>query len=753
MWIKVDKAEANSYLIGMDETPFNAYKKLFSNKEKTLIILDESQSVLGTITLGDFRRNISYGLKIQDIENSKISLKEICCQSFHSVRCQVDLTSTCDHLLVPLINEEGFDGVLRRRDLRRSIEIGNTVVGEGFPPVLIAEIGVNHDGDISKARLLIDQAKEAKADFVKFQHRSLSDTYIEFDGNNASELSTESTIDHLKKVNLSIEQLRELFDYARDVGIPPLCTPFDMVSLDEVLSLQPVAIKIASADLLNFDLIEKAANTQLPLILSTGMHTENEIIAAVNFLRLHTARIIILHCVSSYPAESSSLNLVYIQRLKELCGCIVGYSSHDTGNLASISSVALGASVVEKHLTWSRQAEGPDHNASSEFLELQELCKQLKEVHTSVGTLNAEGKKLSQGEVINRANLSKGLYANRSMDLGEIITSDDLVCKSPGIGIPCSSKKYVLGRSVLRPINKFEPIYESDIFSRNLEWDRLHNIPTNSTWGIPVRFRDVNAAVETFTPEFVEFHLTYSDLYFKDFDKINIEKCGVKVHTPELFEENFLLDLASLEKPIREKSIEYMKKTIEMSHNILNESNQATTLDLVINAGGHSSDSFLDADIQGKLFENLLASFEKIDFGLCNPLIQSMPPYPWHLGGRRYHNLFVKESDFLLWNKETNFNFCIDFSHSFLASKFLNKPFFDYLEKILPFSSYFHVADSEGLDGEGLQISDGEINFKDLYTTFLSNKKIEYIPEIWQGHIDSFQPFKTALSRLRNLGW
>ena len=238
--------------------------------------------------------------------------------------------------LIPLINEKGFDGFCAEEAFRRSMEIGNTVVGEDFPPVLIAEIGVNHDGDMSKARLLIEQAKEAKADFVKFQHRSLADTYIEFEGSNASELSTESTIDHLKKVNLSIEQLKELFDYARSVGIPPLCTPFDMVSLDEVLSSQPVAIKIASADLLNFDLIEKAAKTHLPLILSTGMHTEDEIIAAVNFVRLHTANIIILHCVSSYPAESSSLNLVYIQRLKELCGCIVGYSSHDNGNLACI---------------------------------------------------------------------------------------------------------------------------------------------------------------------------------------------------------------------------------------------------------------------------------------------------------------------------------------------------------------------------------------------------------------------------------
>ena len=156
---------------------------------------------------------------------------------------------------------------------------------------------------------------------------------------------------------------------------------------------------------------------------------------------------------------------------------------------------------------------------------------------------------------------------------------------------------------------------------------------------------------------------TYSDLYFKEFDNLNIETCGVKVHTPELFKENFLLDLASLEKPIRDKSVDYIKKTIEISHNIFNASNQSTNLDLVINVGGHSSDTFLNSDVKSKLFENLLASFEKIDFGLCNPLIQSMPPYPWHLGGRRYHNLFVKRVIFT--GIETNFNFCIDFPTHF----------------------------------------------------------------------------------------
>lgn len=753
MWIKLEKTDIDRYLIRLEDTVYSAFAKLFANKEKTLILVDTAFKVHGTITLGDFKRNVSYNLNTEVLQNSNLSLEEICNDSFFYKKNDEEITELCNHLLVPVMSGTTIEGVLRRGDPSKRIQFGNVCVGGNEPPVVIAEIGVNHDGDMSKARLLIDQAKLAKAHFVKFQHRSLKDTYIEFGHENVSELSTESTIDHLKKVNLSIEQLRELFDYARTVGILPLCTPFDLVALEEILSLSPVAIKIASADLLNFDLVEKAASTKLPIILSTGMHTEDEILTALNFARLHTMKIMILHCVSSYPAESSSLNLIYIQRLKELTGCIVGYSSHDNGNLASIASVSLGASVIEKHITWNREADGPDHNASSEFAEFKDLTRDIKEVHTSVGVLGINGKKLSQGEVINRANLSKSLYINKNIMAGEKIGVGDVVCMSPGIGIPCSSQKFILGMPALKNIKKNDPLYESDFFVRDLDWDRLEHIPVNSKWGIPVRFRDVNAVIDTISPAFVEFHLTYSDLEFEKFETLNINQCGVKVHTPELFKDNLILDLASIENSIRDRSIDYMKKTIEVSHKLFEKSAKNTSLDLVINPGGHSSNFFVDKTVRNRLFENLLTSFENIDFGLCNPLIQSMPPYPWHLGGRRYHNLFVQESDFFSWNQETSLGFCVDFSHSFLAAKFLNRPFFDYLETILPLSSYFHVADSEGTDGEGLQILDGEINFKDLFSKFLTDRNVEYIPEIWQGHTDSFQPFKTALSNLRYLGW
>ena len=300
-------------------------------------------------------------------------------------------------------------------------------------------------------------------------------------------------------------------------------------------------------------------------------------------------------------------------------------------------------------------------------------------------------------------------------------------------------------------INK--PIFDSFFFENEEHWKLTDSVPINTKWGIPVRFRDANDAIKIFKPPFVEFHLTYSDLNYKDYDILNISKCGIKVHAPELFAENFIIDLAVNNKKVRDISIEYMEKTVEVAHSIYCKSAQNTSLDLVINPGGHSSDNFLPDDQKPMMFENLFNSFEKIDFGIVNPVIQSMPPFPWHLGGRRYHNMFVRIDDFIKWNSLTGYKFCIDYSHSYLAAKFLNIAFEDYAKALIPYSSYYHIADAGGTDGEGLQILDGEINFKNIFDNLLNQHTFEYIPEIWQGHIDQFCGFKKALSNLRKLGW
>ena len=222
------------------------------------------------------------------------------------------------------------------------------------------------------------------------------------------------------------------------------------------------------------------------------MHDENEIISAINFTRLFNDKIVILHCVSSYPAEITSLNLRYLGHLKKITGCIVGYSSHDNGIAGSIAAISLGASVIEKHLTWNRKAEGPDHNASSEFKEFKELCDLGSKLYSTLGPIDVSEKKLSQGEIMNRSNLSKSLYAAKDLKKGQIVLDNDFICKSPGVGIPCSSLKFIENRKILCNVKSHQPIFDSFFFDDSNDWKLTDAIPINSKWGIPVRFRDVN---------------------------------------------------------------------------------------------------------------------------------------------------------------------------------------------------------------------------------------------------------------------
>tara|TARA_S200000501_G_scaffold371649_1_gene415174 strand:- start:3036 stop:5294 length:2259 start_codon:yes stop_codon:yes gene_type:complete len=752
MWIDNTSKIFKTYIIKEQTSVYETYLKMMSNREKTLIVVSENLDIKGTITSGDFKRNISHQIKKKDLEESGFLAKDILNKSFFFLNKKNDSIDDCNHLLVPLIKRNKIESLLVRGSPNKKILISNKSIGEEEKSFVIAEIGINHDGKLEIAKQLIDDSIESGADLVKFQHRSLENTYVDTSNEN-SELATESTLEHLKKVNFSLKELKKLFEYSRSKGIEPICTPFDIQALEEIMTLNPVALKVASCDLLNFDLIEKMAKTDLPIIISTGMHKEDEIVSSVNFLRLFTSNIVILHCVSSYPAEISSLNLRYMEHLKKITGCLVGYSSHDNGIFGSLAAASLGAVIIEKHITWNRKADGPDHNASSEKQEFKKLCEGIEEISKSLGPINISDKKLSQGEIINRSNLSKSLYASRNIKSGEKIKDSDLLCKSPGIGIPCSSKKFILGRGILKDIKKNESFFDSYFYESDSSWDSFNSSPLNTEWGIPVRFRDVKKAIETFSPSFLEFHLTYSDLNFQDYDSLNIKNYGVKIHAPELFENNFILDLAANDKKTRDISIDFMEKTIEVAHLIYSKSAQNTSLDLIINPGGHSSDFFLKEEQKLKLFKNLKNSFDKLDFGLVNPIIQSMPPYPWHLGGRRYHNMFVECEDFKKWHEMTGLFFCIDYSHSFLAAKYLNIPFEDYISKIEKYSSYFHVADADGDDGEGLQILEGEINFKSLYSNLLADKKFQYIPEIWQGHVDNFSGFKLALQKLRQLDW
>tara|TARA_A100001011_G_scaffold400415_1_gene514778 strand:+ start:4078 stop:5964 length:1887 start_codon:yes stop_codon:yes gene_type:complete len=605
----------------------------------------------------------------------------------------------------------------------------------------ISEIGNNHNGSFERAINMIDLAIEAKVDCVKFQIRDLEKLYSKT-SKKSLDLSAEYTIDLLRRTELTLSEHKKLFNYCKQKKIIYLCTPWDSKSLKFLESLNVDFYKIASADLNNYSLIEKIIKTKKPTLISTGMSTIHEIKKTYGMFKKSKINTVVLHCNSTYPAPFHDINLNFIKELKKISP-IVGYSGHERGIGVSIAAAALGAKVIERHFTLDRSMEGPDHAASLTFEEMKALTKNLRDLEKALGN----GKKIiTQGEFINRENLSKSIVANKDIKKNEKLKLSHFDFKSPGDGISPQYTKKIIGKKVIEKINKYDqiPLY---YLNKNKKLLIKKNFPL--TWGVPVRFYDFLKIKNQFECKLFEFHLSEKDqqLDFKKFlPKYNSEK--LVVHAPELYSNSHLLDLASNDLEYRNISINNLQKTIDLTEK-LNELFPNTDKPIVIaNLGGFSMDNEFSKIKKLKAYDLLNQSLKKINHKNVTLSPQTMAPYPWHFGGQRYQNLFVYIDEIIEWSKNLGLPICFDTSHSYLACKNINYDFFKFTKKIMSVTNHIHIADAYGLNGEGIQIGDGEINFKKFFDIYRKYNDITFIPEIWQGHKNNGEGFKKALNKI-----
>jgi N-acetylneuraminate synthase len=261
--------------------------------------------------------------------------------------------------------------------------IGPHLIG-GDHIFVIAEIGNNHNGSINLAKKLVDEAIKSGADCAKFQIRNKKALYrAKADGSISEDLGVEYIQDLLNKVELTLDEHREVRAYCKAKGITYMCTPWDEPSVDVLATLDVSALKIASADLCNPYLIKKAAQLGKPLVLSTGMSFEHEIVLAIKQLNTLGVPYSLLHCNSTYPAPEGDIQLKYIPRLQELHP-IIGYSGHERGTAISIAAVAVGAKIIERHITLDREMEGPDHLASLEPQEFKSMVDGIRQLEKAL---------------------------------------------------------------------------------------------------------------------------------------------------------------------------------------------------------------------------------------------------------------------------------------------------------------------------------------------------------------------------------
>ena len=324
--------------------------------------------------------------------------------------------------------------------------------------LIIAEVGVNHNGDIEIAKKLVKEASLAGADVVKFQSFN-PDLLVTEDAPKAkyqmsSQADNDSSLQMLKKLELSRDDHHVLIDQCQKYNIEFFSTAFDFENLDFLLQLNMKRIKIPSGEITNLPLLEYVSSFDMPVILSSGMADIDEIKDAVGILlsnKLRKDNLSLLHCTSQYPAQFKDINLRAIPELKKEFNINIGYSDHTLGIEAAISAVSLGASIIEKHITLDNSLIGPDHKASITPTEFSMMSKAIRNIEKGLG----DGVKSPSNEEMQMRDIArKSLIALREINQGEILTLDNIIIKRPGNGISPMRLKDIIGTKAIKPFKK-----------------------------------------------------------------------------------------------------------------------------------------------------------------------------------------------------------------------------------------------------------------------------------------------------------
>ncbi len=332
------------------------------------------------------------------------------------------------------------------------MKFDSRLIGPGKPTLIVAEIGVNHDGSLNKALELVRIASIAGADAVKlqiFRTTSLmhpSSKMAEYQKDRSGSLDP---IEMLRRFELSTEDLVKIVKRMRELKMIPLATPFSTVDLDLVEKLRLPAIKIASPDLVNRPLLAAAVKLNKPFFLSTGASTLDEVAKTAEWMRGWAAEFALLHCVSGYPVPSAQAHLCWIDELARQFDVPVGYSDHTVEVSAGAFAVSAGAAVVEKHVTYDREARGPDHAVSADATQ---FCRYVKAIREAEVFRGMPGKRVLELEQDVRLVSRQSLVVRRTIQPGETLREEDLTVQRPGTGLAAAEIGKAVGRRVVRAL-------------------------------------------------------------------------------------------------------------------------------------------------------------------------------------------------------------------------------------------------------------------------------------------------------------
>ena len=724
-------------------------KKITDLKSRIVMVVDRNQHLVGVVSNGDILRWLTkfespnLASPISDVMNRDFTfVTEDSTPEEIKFKLQ-----TVNYL--PQINDHNQLLAIISNDNLNHFKIGQSLIGPNAPCYIIAEIGINHNGSLQRAKELIRHASDCGVDAVKVQVRDLTATYNSsiLEDSLKAEHGTQYILEELRKSELNKTEYETLRDLAISLGLEFIATPFDIPSFIFLKSLSLNAYKIGSPDFTNIPLIRKVASAGKPLILSTGMSSELEIQRVISELEKLNIQYALLHCNSTYPASPEDLNLNFLKKLSKTSGKVVGYSGHERGYLASLASIPLGAKIIERHLTLDTNDDGPDHSSSLEPDSFKKMVQAIRQIELCLGL---DVRVLNQGEEVNRISLGKSLVLSKNLTQGSTLKSEDIVAKTPARGISPLEYDNIIGKKITKKLNKDHYIQFDDLVENVTKKD---DIKINKHWGIVGRLNDFTDYLE-WKPKLIEIHLTWRDLVNFSSEKNTFQSKSFGqdfvVHAPEYYKDK-LIDFTTSDSVVLDYSFEMLQKTVNLARELApqfsgmrNEKGPK----IILHPGGHA-EARLETNKTDQ-YKTLAKNLHEIDTDGVELLIENMPPNPWYFGGQWFNSVFLDPSEIDQFCKDTGFGMCYDTSHALLHCNYSKQTLNNFTNKISKHVRHLHISDGAGTTQEGLQLGSGDIDFDHLFE-ILKNIDTGFIPEIWQGHLNSGSGFHKALKTIQNL--
>jgi len=597
--------------------------------------------------------------------------------------------------------------------------------------LLIAEIGINHNGKLETARKLVHEAAAAGANAVKFQYRNLSRTY----GESSKEIGDEILKNEISRNFITVEEILELTHQGKNEKLKVGISFFDVLDVED---FGPQIgefdfFKVPSVELTNIELIRTLLNFEKMVYISTGAHSEEELEAI--FRDLPDSGWLPLHCVSNYPVLDINAKLGYIEFMKNKWGREVGYSSHDKEWETCLFAIASGVTLIERHITLDKNAVGLDHSTSSTPDEFRRISSYLTRA-TSIMSGNAP-RSANQGELINRQNLGKSLFARREIGENEIVDFGDFVFHHPNIGLSRYRFGELLGRPVKKSLKVGQVLTESHFSPAQVLDTEAVNKCNQLSISLPIRLHDYKAVSEAFRLENYELHLSYGEVdKLDEFEPIT-KSHRFSIHLPDYLNSNQLINPFSQDDTWKRESRKVFSKVANFAKGLLD--NQQKEVVLV------SSLSIVDTTKQEFYSQcrDLQEEFASRGLTLC---FQWLPPFAWYFGGSEPLQVFNSENDLQLI-VGNQLNVCLDTSHLLMGANFFNFAPESVLEVLGKQIKHFHLADARGFDGEGYHIGEGEENHLDFLLGVIAQPEVKVI-EVWQGHLDLYSGFYKSLNSI-----